>query len=117
MVGLLDNPRTCPHGNPIPNPSVDTREYLREQGALRLSAAEPGEEMRVLLISEVVEDETSLLRKLGQLDIMPGARITVLAREGSDSVSVRVVPRGEGEKVERHATLPGDLAAKIWVRT
>ena len=115
MLGLLGNPRTCPHGNPIPNPSVDTREYLREQGALRLSAAHVGKAMHVLLISEVVEDETALLTQLGQLDIMPGAQITVLERADSGDVRVRVVPRDESAQ-EREATLGAELAAKIWVR-
>jgi len=116
MVGILGDPRTCPHGNPIPNPSMDTREYLREQGAIRLSVAEVGREMRVLLISEVVEDETALLTQLGQLDIMPGAHITVLERVAGDGVRVRVVPRGEGAKEAREATLAEELAAKTWVR-
>jgi DtxR family transcriptional regulator, Mn-dependent transcriptional regulator len=116
MLTLLGDPRTCPHGNPIPNPSVDTREYLRERGAMRLTSAEQGREMSVLLISEVVEDETALLQQLGQLDIMPGARVCVTSRTDDGSIEVRITPRGETSPHPRDATLPPGLAAKIWVR-
>ena len=60
LMTLMGNPRTCPHGNPIPDKSLDTVSYLRQQGAIRLNVAEPGELMKVVLISEVVEDEFGL---------------------------------------------------------
>ncbi|HUP26911.1 MAG TPA: metal-dependent transcriptional regulator, partial [Chloroflexia bacterium] len=78
LMSLLGNPGTCPHGNPIPSKTVNTVEYLREQKAVRLTSAEPGVPMVVLLISEVVEDETALLVYLGKMQIMPGAKLTVL---------------------------------------
>lgn len=116
MMTLLGNPRTCPHGNPIPQGTFNTVEYLREQHAVRLSAAPPGVETRVVLISEVVEDETALLLRLGQLKIMPGARLTVLEHEeGAASLPVHVVPRGDGG-TPQDVDLDRDLAAKIWVR-
>src|SRR5438046_306114 len=31
LMALLNNPRTCPHGNPIPSKSLDTVGYLRQQ--------------------------------------------------------------------------------------
>jgi DtxR family Mn-dependent transcriptional regulator len=125
FVQLLNNPRTCPHGNPIPGPHFNTVEYLREQKARRLSAAENGKEMKVLLISEVVEDESALLTHLGNLEIRPGARITVLSRNEDGSVEVRIVPRPQApdeppdarNKEARTVSLSGDLAAKIWVRS
>src|SRR5437667_4837584 len=55
LMALLNNPRTCPHGNPIPSKSLDTVGYLRQQHALRLSTAKDGTPMKVVLISEVVE--------------------------------------------------------------
>jgi DtxR family Mn-dependent transcriptional regulator len=116
MMAVLGNPRTCPHGNPIPQGDFNTVEYLREQHAIRLSAAPTGVETRVVLISEVVEDETALLLHLGELKIMPGARLTVLEHEdGAGTLPVRIVPRGEGG-TPQEVSLDRDLAAKIWVR-
>jgi DtxR family Mn-dependent transcriptional regulator len=126
LMKLLGNPRTCPHGNPIPTKSVDTVGYLRQQHAVRLNMSDEGALMKVVLISEVVEDESALLNYLGEMDIMPGARATVLARNPDDqSLQVRIVPRGaapgqppsreETEAKARIVTLSNDLAAKIWV--
>jgi DtxR family Mn-dependent transcriptional regulator len=126
LMALLGNPRTCPHGNPIPGKSFDTVEYLRRQHAIRLNAAEDGAPMKVVLISEVVEDESALLNYLGQMDIMPGARVTVLECDADGhSLRVRVVPRGDvpdqvpspedQAKAARTVSLPNELAAKIWV--
>ncbi|HYP40614.1 MAG TPA: metal-dependent transcriptional regulator [Chloroflexia bacterium] len=125
LAKLLGNPRTCPHGNPIPTQSMNTVDYLREQHALRLSMAEKDVLLRVVLISEVVEDESALLTYLGQMEIMPGARVTVLERDAEDSsLQVRIVPRtavrehapDDAGKSAHTVALTRDLAAKIWVR-
>src|SRR5439155_13198223 len=90
LMALLGNPRTCPHGNPIPSSSIDTVGYLRQQHAIRLSTAQQGALTKVVLISEVVEDESALLTYLGQMDIMPGAHATVLEHNPNDnSLNVR----------------------------
>ena len=117
LMQLLNNPRTCPHGNPIPMGNFNTTEYLREQKAVRLNTVPEGKQMQVLLISEVVEDETAILTALGKMDIMPGAKLTVLSHDAqAHTLEVRVVPRGDRAHEERAVTLPEDLAAKIWVR-
>jgi DtxR family Mn-dependent transcriptional regulator len=125
LTRLLGNPRTCPHGNPIPTQTMNTVDYLREQHALRLSSAEVGVPLRVVLISEVVEDESALLTYLGQLEIMPGARMTVLKQNPVEhSLDAHIVPRTavrdmpleEAEKSAQVVSLSTDLAAKIWVR-
>lgn len=117
LMQLLKNPRTCPHGNPIPMGNFNTLEYLREQHAVRLNTVPEGNRKKVLLISEVVEDETAILTRLGDMDIMPGAKLTVLAHNpGDHTLDVQVVPRGDRSHEERTITLPEDLAAKIWVR-
>jgi hypothetical protein len=90
---------------------------VSEQHAMRLSTVPPGAHTTVVLISEVVEDETALLSRLGQLQIMPGARITVLENPGDGSeLQVNVVPRGEGGWTLA-VPIEHDLAAKIWVRS
>jgi DtxR family Mn-dependent transcriptional regulator len=117
LMRVLDNPRTCPHGNPIPSEHFNNTEYLREQHAFRLSIADAGAQTKVVLISELVEDETAILTRLGQIDIMPGATITVLsARPDDQSLEVQVVPRGDQSAEAQVVQLSNDLAAKIWVR-
>ncbi|MBV9278642.1 MAG: metal-dependent transcriptional regulator, partial [Chloroflexi bacterium] len=68
---LLGHPRTCPHGNPIPGNATSGMAFLREQEAFRLSQARQGQTVRVVLISEVVEDESELLRRLSDTGIHP----------------------------------------------
>jgi DtxR family Mn-dependent transcriptional regulator len=117
LMQVLKNPRTCPHGNPIPMGNFNTLEYLREQHAVRLNTVPEGKQKKVLLISEVVEDETALLTQLGDMDIMPGAMITVVVRHPEEHrLDVKVVPRGDRAHEERSMTMSVDLAAKIWMR-
>ena len=101
----LGNPLTCPHGNPIPGNASSGTAFLREQHAFRLSDAHPDQRVRVVLISEVVEDETEVLRRVGETGIHPHSAITV-RRNGAD------VTFENGETLR---TLPHDLASKIWV--
>src|SRR5437763_1356167 len=62
ILKQLGHPTTCPHGNPIPGQVPDAASYLREQGGVRLSEAPVGKPLEVICVSEVVEDETALLR-------------------------------------------------------
>jgi DtxR family transcriptional regulator, Mn-dependent transcriptional regulator len=103
---LLGNPATCPHGNPIPGNASSGDTFLREQSALRLADAHDGQTVRVVLISEVVEDESEMLRRLNNTGIHPRAILAVMP---SDDGTVRFSTRGNVHSV------PRDLAAKIWV--
>jgi DtxR family transcriptional regulator, Mn-dependent transcriptional regulator len=117
LMQLLKHPRTCPHGNPIPMGNFNTLEYLREQKAMRLNTVPDGHQVRVLLISELVEDETVILTQLGKMDIMPGAKLTIQAHNTHDhTLKVQIVPRGDRAHEVRTLTIPDDLAHKIWVR-
>ena len=117
LMRVLNNPRTCPHGNPIPSEHFNTTEYLREQHALRLSNAQPGTPTVVVLISELVEDESAILTRLGQMDIMPGATLTILSHQPTaNELEVEIIPRGDSPHPTQRVTLSTDLAAKIWVR-
>jgi DtxR family Mn-dependent transcriptional regulator len=109
MVSLLGNPTTCPHGNPIPGSAPSTYDFLRIHRAMRLSRAAVGTPLRVLCISEVVEDETTLLRSVGEAGIRPDADLVVrdLGSFDTDRVTVDVGPR----TVE----LDRAVAEKIWV--
>ncbi len=108
MDVVLHHPTTCPHGNPIPGGVPDAADYLRDQGAFRLAQAADGQRLRVVCVSEVVEDETALLRYVGQKGMRPGAALTVIEREPGGALSV--------DLGERTVAVGVDLAQKVWVR-
>jgi DtxR family Mn-dependent transcriptional regulator len=108
MVAVLGNPTTCPHGNPIPGSAPRARDFLRAQHALRLSAAPLGVPLHVVCISEVVEDETALLRYVGDVGLRPRRTVVVTGRDPTQSAYVIQV---QGQQ----AILGHALADKIWV--
>src|SRR5438874_6629879 len=97
VIAALNNPTTCPHGNPIPGSVPDARNYLKEQHAVRLSTIPPGAQATILCISEVVEDEEALISYMHDKGLMPGIQLSVLAQRqqdgpasAQDQVSLRV---------------------------
>jgi DtxR family transcriptional regulator, Mn-dependent transcriptional regulator len=72
ILALLDNPETCPHGNPIPGLMVGkapTTQTLRR-------AAE-GETVLINNIAEHAEDDADLMHYLQRNLLTPGARLMV----------------------------------------
>lgn len=108
MLAVMGAPETCPHGNPIPAPGRNPTRYLADLGARRLTAAAAGTAVEVVCISEVVEDESALLRYLGDRQIRPGARLTVRVQDHAGGVTANL----DGQDVAIAAT----VADKIWVR-
>lgn len=104
---LLGHPTTCPHGNPIPGNASSGEAFLREQHAFRLAAATKGQPVRVILISELVEDESDTLRRLNDKHVHPRSELQVLENDPTSSVVFEA--HGEVHSV------PHDLATKIWV--
>src|SRR5579883_3165061 len=78
VLASLNFPTTCPHGNPIPGQVPNARTYLQDQRALRLSTVAPGEVVKILCISEVVEDEEALIHYLHDKGLTPGTELTML---------------------------------------
>lgn len=103
----LGHPLTCPHGNPIPGNASSGMTFLRERNAFRLSDAQVGQRVEVVLISEVVEDETEVLRRLSDTGLHPRAQLTVTGVHGTSGV---VFETRQGSR-----SVPADLASKIWV--
>jgi hypothetical protein len=81
--------------------------FLQEQRAFRLSDAPAGQALRVVLISEVVEDESAMLRSLTDTGIHPRARVRLVERDGGTIIF---------ETKDGLRSVPLELASKIWVR-
>lgn len=111
VLASLNFPTTCPHGNPIPGQVPSARSYLQDQGAIRLSSVAPGELVRILCISEVVEDEEALIHYLHEKNLTPGTELTVLAPAGVDISNADCCLLTGGQEVCISAAIP----AKIWV--
>lgn len=114
LVTLLDNPTSCPHGNPIPG--------LAELGA---AATEEGEDKAlasmadlagssgipvvVRRISEQVQSDPAVMLKLKQVGIQPGREVTLAASDDG----VRVT--GDGDANDTPAEFPREVAAHVFV--
>ncbi|HZT97082.1 MAG TPA: metal-dependent transcriptional regulator [Chloroflexota bacterium] len=103
---LLGAPETCPHGNPIPGNAPSGIEYLRRRRAIRLADVGAGSTVSVVSISEVVEDETALLRNLMHKGVAPGRMLQVEALDDG------AISYSHGDQAER---LDLEVARKIWV--
>ncbi len=115
VITSLNYPTTCPHGNPIPGSVASARTYLKDRGAVRLSALANGEKATILLISEVVEDEEAMIHYLHEKGLTPGTQLKVLGFDGE------IKGANEGEEnfrlrtKEREVYISKAVAAKIWV--
>ncbi len=112
VISSLNNPTTCPHGNPIPGSVANARTYLKDQGALRLSTIAIDEQVTILCISEVVEDEETLILYLHEKGLTPGTLLTVQGldeeeHDGKENVRLQVN--------EHEVCISKAVAAKIWV--
>lgn len=74
LVEVLGHPRTCPHGNPIPG-AEPTGEVLTA-----LDQADPGEQVRLGRVTEVVEIDSDALTYLSRHGFVPGVVATVADR-------------------------------------
>jgi DtxR family Mn-dependent transcriptional regulator len=104
---ILGHPTTCPHGNPIPGNASSGEAFLREQHGFRLAEGTEGQVVRVVLISELVEDESEALRRLNDKHVHPRSELRVL--ENNSASTLVFEAGGEVHSVSR------DLATKIWV--
>jgi len=109
LVAVLGNPTTCPHGNPIPGSAPNTLDFLRAHQAHRLSDAPEQTHLTVLCISEVVEDETALLRYLGEKGIKPKAHIIIQDAGPGKAGPLTLVLANQTVALERA------VADKVWV--
>jgi DtxR family transcriptional regulator, Mn-dependent transcriptional regulator len=85
LVDRLDDPQTCPHGNPLPG-----HEALLQQW-VALTAAEPGQRILIQRVHESAEQNRELMVFLEAHSVMPGteARVEQVA-DFNRTVSLRV---------------------------
>ena len=79
LVVLLNNPTTCPHGNPIPGTDAPERELVA------LADFEPGDKVRLEVVTEQVEIDIDSLTYLSVHGFVPGtgARVRSKAPDGT----------------------------------
>jgi DtxR family transcriptional regulator, Mn-dependent transcriptional regulator len=86
LVELLNDPATCPHGNPIPGagrvPAVDVQ--------IPLAEAEVGNRIVLERISEEVELDMDALVYLDTHSFIPGATATVASRAPDGTLKLEV---------------------------
>jgi len=93
LVRVLNDPTTCPHGNPIPGSGYEVPE-----NSVRLVDVEPGADFTVQRIPEELEFEPGQLEFLERSGLMPGQAGTVVATspDGTTTVSMSGIPVGVG---------------------
>lgn len=74
LIKLLGNPKTCPHGNPIPGAGADTRKLSC------LADVRGGDHIRLERVSEQVETDWESLHYLAEHAFVPGVDATVASR-------------------------------------
>jgi DtxR family Mn-dependent transcriptional regulator len=84
LIVLLENPSTCPHGNPIPGAPPPKR-TLRP-----LAEAEPGQRVRLERITETVELDLKSLQYLDARGFRPGVEAAVEAKAPDGTLTLAV---------------------------
>src|SRR3712207_5636811 len=102
LVALLDDPATCPHGNPIPG----SARPVPDDALVPLSRTAPGAATEVRRIDEQLEADPDGLLLLEQSDLTPGSALTVSAVSGD---IVTVTTSGGGE-----VDVPAGVAAYVY---
>ena len=79
LVELLGNPSNCPHGNPIPGAEPPERDLVA------LADTQPGDEVRLEVVTEQVEIDLEALTYLSAHGFVPGtgARVRERAPDGT----------------------------------
>lgn len=93
MMARLDDPTTCPHGNPIPGSGYEAPDLVT------LDSVRVGEGFTVRRIPEELEFLEGMLDFLEQSSITPGSqgRLCALAPDGTATVEIHGATIGVGE--------------------
>jgi DtxR family Mn-dependent transcriptional regulator len=119
VIANLNNPMTCPHGNPIPGSVPNARTYLKDNHAKRLSTIPTGTQVKILCISEVVEDEEALILYMHEKGLTPGTQLLVLAQVNENMQSGSSHQQASEEVkllvADRNVGISNVAATKLWV--
>lgn len=107
LVALLDDPATCPHGNPIPGSHAERRPVRS------LAAAVTGERVVLERVSETVEEDLDTLCYLDAHGFRPGAAATVTGRAPDGTLTLEVEIEGKGETGHDTIAVGAGLAAQL----
>jgi DtxR family Mn-dependent transcriptional regulator len=84
----LGNPKTCPHGNPIPTTEDKLGEYAKETEYAPLWALDPSGRAIVKMITD---EDVEMLQYLMRLGIVPGVSVEVVKKESLHGlITIRV---------------------------
>jgi DtxR family transcriptional regulator, Mn-dependent transcriptional regulator len=84
MWAVMEDPKTCPHGNPIPGAGY------KPPRMKPIIEMEVGESMRLERISEELELDAELMGFLDQNGLRPDAKVEFVGRDGQAGVIVLV---------------------------
>ena len=90
MWAVMDDPKTCPHGNPIPGAGYQPPEMKP------LAEMEAGEILLLERISEELELDAEMMRFLDENQLRPDCRIRMVQKDPYGAVTVEVSNRRVG---------------------
>jgi DtxR family Mn-dependent transcriptional regulator len=93
ILRLLNNPTTCPHGNPLPGFEDEGR-----RRSVPLGHAQEGDTVVINNIVEHAEEDAALMHYLERNQLVPGARLQVVEVSTSNG-TVKVARQGDGVQV------------------
>jgi DtxR family transcriptional regulator, Mn-dependent transcriptional regulator len=85
LVELLDKPTVCPHGNPIPGIGVEAPD---ERLVTMHAAAKGGGRATIRRISERVQTDIEVMRRLHESGLLPGAVVELGVEGGAVTVEL-----------------------------
>jgi len=93
FLRILEDPTTCPHGNPIPG-----SDYQAPEGTSALSDIGVGNNFVVERIPEELEFQPGLLEFLEESNLIPGenGKVTAVSPDGTTTVEVQDTKIGVG---------------------
>ena len=103
LAAKLDDPSTCPHGNPIPGGDRDMRTLIV------LSDVPPGTRVRLSRVTETVEIDAAAMNYLNDQRFITGVDGVVTAKAPDGAMSVQV----GAANVALGATLASNLYVEL----
>ncbi|MBW8827415.1 MAG: metal-dependent transcriptional regulator [Acidobacteria bacterium] len=88
---ILENPTTCPHGNPIPGSAYDDEQHLVALGSMPI-----GDRFTITRIPEELEFTPGLLEFLESNALVPGRSGMLTAASPDGTVTVQIGDRSVG---------------------